>query len=87
MGMVPTRKDDEMPKFRIERHGHPDMLIDKSLVAAQSQARRLSKGTPDQIWGHSVYLILLDEDDTPQGCWTYIGEGLADKDLVADWDK
>ena len=76
-----------MTKFRIEREGHPDIVIDKSLSAAQSQARRMSKGTPDQIWGHSVYLILLDKDDTPQGQWTYIGESLADKDMVADWDK
>lgn len=73
-----------MPIFRIEVEGGAPATFVATLGAAQGRARRLSE--KGNIWGQSVYLLLLDADGAPQGQYIYCGGGLAGKDLVADWD-
>lgn len=61
-----------------------------STAAAQARARRLSTKVGELghgIAGHSVYLYGSDAEGTDQEYYSYFGGGLAEKDLVKDWDK
>lgn len=82
-------------QYRIEHslpNGKEDILQlgAISTAAAQARARRLSAKEGELgpgIPGHSVYLYGFDEDGTDQEYYSYFGGGLAEKDLVKDWDK
>lgn len=61
-----------------------------STSAARSRASRLSTKVGNLghgIPGHSVYLYGFDDEGTDQEYYAYFGGGLAEKDLVKDWDK